>query len=462
MKILIRIFCFCFGTLITSVFCGWNEDSAVLFYPNSERSMDNMIKIQTMSSVLVTTGFSICLKIRLHTWERVWLFYSSQVQMSLILNDFRNGTAAFNYGEFSVTFDLKMILSTFYLNWNSICLVYNEQESSMSIFINGFDIFKQTGKKCQNINNLSNVILTLGGDTFSGLVKDFNMWNRPLSLNEIRNFNTSCNISFLFNSKPELIYWTEANIIFSGNSTQSMSDKMTGFCRQGPVLTLDSLILQPYSGNHHFAEQYCNSLNGKLFFPSKDQLSVNLKSKIDDSKNGCSYQFWTPVTSLNSSTWAYETKLGNLETFPVSSNENKKVENGDNCIFYNFQTNKYYPTDCNKKLCSLCEIDQKRLIYTVRGITGVPCFLDNEYVLMNFYDDLYLCGIQGRTCILNTKEWNVMKFKETNESLILNGTTMYPVGLQTITCPDRNNGTSSFQLKISNASFFLSYSLVSD
>jgi len=365
MKFFILINILCFGKLMTNVLCIWNEKSTVSFFPDTEQLIDNTIKIQTKSSVSVSTGFTICLRIKLHTQNEIKVFSSSQnglLFMSLILKDFREGTGVFMFDSLSVLFDLKNI-SNFYLNWNSACFVNSRQ--NFRIAINGFEILNQNVKKIPYIEKLSNSEITLGSEKFSGQVKDFNIWNRSLNLHEIQGVHKSCNSSFVPNTKPELLFWLEANITFFGNSTQKISEDPLKICKENIVSTQDTFILQPYYGNFEFSEQYCTSLNGKLLLPNEEKELENLKSKIEANKNRCNYDFWTPATSYNITTWVYETKMGMLETI-----ESLEVENSIHCVYYSFQTGKYYPTNCDKKICSIYEIEKKRLIYNISGTTA--------------------------------------------------------------------------------------------
>ena len=97
-------------------------------------------------------------------------------------------------------------------------------------------------------------------------------------------------------------------------------------------------------------------------------------------------------------------------------------------------------------------ISPNRLIFKVLGKLKVECTLDDEYFLTNRMSQLAMIGIQGRTIIsMEERQWMIEMVKNQSFCGVLNGTTMYPNGLQTISNTD--NDDASLQLKLSNVGF---------
>jgi len=451
------------GNLVSIIFCSINEKMVITFFPSSDPVMTNIVKIQPKPSSSVTTGYTFCMRTKFVSWNDHYLLVSNHTRIQL--RDYKIGNGSFVRGPYSYIFNWKQAMPVSVNNWNSMCFTYDTMKCSVMITINGFDIFSETKNQNQecHIGNISNYDITLGDKSFAGQITDFNFWNRPLTPEEMKAFCTSCTNDFVLNSKPELIYWPDANITFWGNSTekQTIEEGFYILCKEDKLLSTDRFLFMPNKHNYESARKKCNCFNGELILPKEEDVDqIELKVKEFKLKLLCG-KIWVPIIKVNTmdSIWVHETSNGTLLNISLPGLDQEDFSNEFKCIYYDLQSKQYQSTDCYQPdfpYCAICRISLNRLIFKVLSKSNVEWFLDDEYFLTNRMNQLAMFGIQGRTMILRQgRQWLIYNQMVKNDSLvgILNGTTMYPNGLQTISYTERNNVNASIQLKLSNVCF---------
>ena len=412
----------------------------VLVYKfHNERLGDNFIKIQPKTPTTAATGFSICLNAMFSTLNDRYLFESDT--MILNIDDYK-----YKYGyyyDFKVwyTFLLdKMSISP--TSWNSFCVLYNQSDLALNVTING-KVARSLKNHTFNIENLSSPI-TIGGITpnnrFAGQVTNLNFWNRPLSLSEMEEYYSSVNnSSFAEKLIPELVMWSEVNIIEIGNGTSnySIENEFLQKCQDLPVLFVEQL---PYDKSF----KTCESFNGALL----EEGNANecfLKKEKTNLKDGCSNKFW----------------IFSNKSIIISNETGKDEKNKLLCLL--FDANKRKEANCNEKNCFVCKIPQSKMKFEMKSLSTEKSRIENSYFLVNKDGKNLFSGIYGKTIIKSTIPsktfWTVFDSKPGNITEVgkLNGSTTYPIGLQTLVLSQESNESLPIQIKLSNVSMELKW-----
>jgi hypothetical protein len=436
---------------------------AIKFSQIDDETNGNNIAIQPKMLVSSYTGFSICMRVLFKSWNENWLVYSNHTKVRL--SNIKIGQGFFRHLKHFIFFNWTQVMPVSVNNWNSMCFAYNVIKCSIMITINGFNVSTTNVQQMECVlGNLSNHEIRLGDQDFSGQITDFNLWNRPLTSGEMKEFCTSCTNDFVRNSKPELIYWPDANITSWGNSTEkwTIEEGFEILCKEDKLLSRDRYIILPNNYNYESARKKCNSLNGELILPEEENLDqIQLKIRYLKFNNSTFRKMWVPIIKVNEmdSMWVHETSNGTLLNVTLPGLYHGYSGNEFKCIYFDLQSRQYHSTDCYQPdfpYFAVCQISPDRLIFKVVSKSNVQWFLDDEYFLTNRIDrmnQLAMFGIQGKTMILmQERQWVIYDQMVKNDSLvgILNGTPMYPNGLQTISYTERNNVDASIQLKLSN------------
>lgn len=164
----------------------------------ADQVQEKYVPIQPIVSNLRTSDLSICLRVKL------WSFGSCSIISSRYL-----GVRFHSYKYDGGSFDLFGYYGTFSTKgvkyspifWNSICLVFDSSRELLTAAINDADITMTNFAKVRESesHNFSGPI-AIGENgpwnSFSGQVTDLNVWNRPLSLLEVKEFVSECSNNF--------------------------------------------------------------------------------------------------------------------------------------------------------------------------------------------------------------------------------------------------------------------------
>jgi hypothetical protein len=126
------ITCFlCFMPVLISQ-CSAELVTAYKFSP--ENRENEFIVVQPEIPASPPTGFSICLRAMFWTWNERVLFHSSSVTM--VIFNYTLNVGAFRIGQ-NYTYFYTKVMPISSSKWNSICVVYNDTNSFLTITING-------------------------------------------------------------------------------------------------------------------------------------------------------------------------------------------------------------------------------------------------------------------------------------------------------------------------------------
>ena len=304
-------------------------------------------------------------------------------------------------------------------------------------------MFNLTDKYQQKMDIISNHSITLGGRSFIGKITDFNVWSRILSIQEISSYSLGCDQNFVKLSNPENMLWTAVNITSQGSNTRQVIVSVNEFCQSGDE-SRRAIIIVPEITEYDTSANFCNEINGKLFYPTNEQNLDWFMSSYDRYINEECSEPWKRAEQIETDTTM-------------------------TCMFFNVSSLEYVESMCTKKVCAFCQIEEKRLKFTFK----TSCKdLDEEYFLVQekSQSKVYFLGVGGLTQIMRDSSeakcwycWTVESLSYLQESekyvAILEGdifSYFYPFGLytwnSTLDCVTTKQNWEPMKFKFNNVS----------
>ena len=306
------------------------------------------------------------------------------------------------------------------------------------------------------IGNIS--YFNFGGQSYAVELTDFNVWNRPLSLTEVGEYSSNCNKSsdFAGYSKPELVSWSDLNILRQGNDTRQIRVAKEKLCKRPQLdnFNQNTIFYYPRFVIYDSAYFECKNLRGDLLFPIK---SSHIEIIFSKSLNPTPDRFWVPIvkSKQNNSKWIYDI-AGDFElevTFPDFEIPESKEE--ERCSYYDRRLKKFKASKCDQLNCFFCQIPEDRLIYKMQGDAPKECFFDDKYIIRNNeFGNIAFYGLDGKSIIAESIiaepfGWKVLNYFTREVEGYWNSGLLYPFGLQNLRCTKRN---LTEQIKLTNVS----------
>jgi len=393
------------SALIAGSFCQEKEIMAIKILPT--RTGENYpIRVQPNNNTTFQGGFSLCVRVNFLTWDTNAPIWSKLFSLTIMY--YMYGKVRFR-GEHTFSWDKIIPIDPSY--WNSICITFNVANLYFNLSINGKVEVSAINDKKIALEPLSKNVIDLGKRPFTGQIADLNMWSRPLSYNEVIQFSSGCDLSFVEHSKPELIFWPTAILTYNLSNAQKTKVPYQNFCRKNVAANFNFIRL-PYDKLYEEHSKMCKKYNSELFFPQNDLQLQNMISYINQSNfNFRCKNIWVPFkrSKYNYTKWVYDsTDLPEKEVlFEIwKKTESKSV--GRDCMFFNFTSREYVESDCDNELiiCSFCQIDKSRQIFSLKH-NFYSLDIDGKYYLIqDKAGDVIFYGTKGVTnIVLNEENW---------------------------------------------------------
>ena len=200
--------------------------------------------------------------------------------------------------------------------------------------------------------------------SFSGMITDFNFWNRSLSENEIKSL-ANCSSNDL---KGDIIAWTDQGInetLESIGNVKLVDTDETEFCHQKGHL-LSTQIIFPQL-NYEHSELLCSMLGGSqpiAFSQSLIDYSMELLDVVGDNVCGDSdmAMFWTGLRWKDD-----QSAFVDKNNDPPNQNITDAIfSSGGNCVSSEYSN--LYAVDCESSWpCMNCIVDVMDT-YTLKGL----------------------------------------------------------------------------------------------
>ena len=268
--------------------------------------------------------------------------------------------------------------------------------------------------------------------------------------------------------------WTAVNITSQGSNTRQVIVSVNEFCQSGDE-SRRAIIIVPEITEYDTSANFCNEINGKLFYPTNEQNLDWFMSSYDQYINEeCSDSLWVPFvrSKHNKTNFVYDMKTlpqTAIRYEPWKRAEQIETDTTMTCMFFNVSSLEYVESMCTKKVCAFCQIEEKRLKFTFK----TSCKdLDEEYFLVQekSQSKVYFLGVGGLTQIMRDSSeakcwycWTVESLSYLQESekyvAILEGdifSYFYPFGLytwnSTLDCVTTKQNWEPMKFKFNNVS----------
>ncbi len=212
--------------------------------------------------------------------------------------------------------------------------------------------------------------ITLGGCSFTGTITDFNVWSRPLSLEDVAEYTSGCNPYYVEKSKPEIVFWPKLNVTSQGKYVKKISLPYGIVCDLRKKLKRQKFtFLMPRRWSYDYSQRFCTQMNAEMFYPRSEQHLDELISKLGNFlHNKCTDKFWAPIvrSKSNSSQWIYD-RRSNLTEEIVTFLPWRKVDEDNgvmetDCLFFNISSKEFHEESCGEgfPLCTVFAIEENR------------------------------------------------------------------------------------------------------
>ncbi len=136
------------------------------------------LAVLVISGINYSEGLTICLRVKFKYWNERCVFQSDPLNLQIF--DYKVGGGGFYAWSHWYGYDWNDVDLESATTWTSVCITFNTAESSINIFINGANIgaYHNANVNRTTLNFTTVYLGHCNDDPISGLVTDFNVWNR--------------------------------------------------------------------------------------------------------------------------------------------------------------------------------------------------------------------------------------------------------------------------------------------
>ncbi len=317
-------------------FTNKNWTTVYKFYPLV--SGNNYIVLEPKIPLTNSTGYSICLRVFIWKWDNAVVFGSLAIKLELfVFEAYKILCLLINQENIQLCLNLDNKSS----EWNALCYTHNFTDCLMKVTLSGE--LKGTKKFLINSTFLDKVTkpMSFGLNTsFWGQITDFNIWNRPLSNEEVQQYSFGCREGP--SSQPEILDWSNASVVRRGIYTQDFKiNRQFLSCKDG--MTHFTLFENIISLSYTKSMEFCNSLNGDLFNPTFLDMGNG---------HGLINSYWVPLEmtkKFGPPHLEYNTQLETNYTMTIG-------QTTDQCKIVKMDSKEYTPANCNDLNFSICKV----------------------------------------------------------------------------------------------------------
>ncbi len=445
-------------SLLVLIVLAQAEDKTTVYKFDSIFPDDNLLTIQPGKNTAQSMGYSICLRAMFWKNDEIVLFQSTNI--SLIV--FNGKFVCISINSTKHCFDWITTNPAVSMKWKSICIIHNFIDFTVNTSINGKLVNSMKIIVSTNFTeNLSNPIEMGGGKMLLKYITDFNIWKRPLSMQEVVQYSSGFNFDTLAGMNgPEILRWSDVNLTYQGYYCKNFEISRSLLASQIQISSEESMIKPFFILNHPRYKTYtkslhfCKNIGGTLFLATQSNLKFVRSYYFWDNLNRDIV--WVPIVKStdDNSKWVFDNEVKEyFESIPITD---AMGTSDQNCLAFNLSSEKYIPQDCsliNQRL--LCTISEERVYFSAFQNSSINFEFESNYILINDEDFLYFAGLNGKNTIYyNNTMWILYDVK--SDSTTGYYTEKYlesPIGLHTIVVLDKGkNEYIQIQMKLTNVS----------
>jgi hypothetical protein len=432
------------------------EDGTTVYKFDAIISDDNLLTIQPRKNPAQSMGYSICLRAMFWKNDEILLFQSTNI--SLIV--FNGKFVCISINSTKHCFDW-ITNSGVSMQWKSICIIHSFMDFTVNTSINGKLVNSMKIIVTTNFTeNLSNPIEMGGGKLSLKYITDFNIWNRPLSVQEVEEYLRGLNFNTLTGMNgPEILGWSNVNATYQGYYcnkfviSRSLLASQIQISSEEPPIKPFFILNNPLSKSYDNSKRFCKQIRGTVFLPTQSNLNFARSYYYWDFL--IRDLFWVPIikSTDSNSKWVYDNEVeDHSESIPII---NIKGSNDENCLAFNLSSEGYIPQECSKEQHLFCKIPEEGTMFYAFQNSSINVELESNYILTNDENFLYYAGINGKNSIFyNSTMWIIYDVNSmTTIGFYTEKNLESPAGLRSVTILDNGkNGDIKIQMKLSNVS----------
>ena len=313
-----------------------NTEWTTVYIFNPLDAYNNFLVLKPKVPISNSTGYSVCLRVTVWEWNHTVVFDSPALKLEMYVK---------NTIEFCLYKNQKEILLCFTLDnesleWNTICFTHNFTDFLLKVTLNG----QPKGYRIKRLNSTFldelNKTIAIGEHTsFWGQITDFNIWNRPLSNDEVNQYSFGCQRGL--STQPEILDWSTASIFNLGTYSRHFKIRRQLLsCQNGitPFSLYENANLLGYTDSTKF----CKFLRGDLFDSTYVELGQNY---------GNTSGYWVPSKKSEENGTSQFENSTQLEEQTINLTTGQKT---DPCMYIVSNGNK--SLDCTHKNPSVCKV----------------------------------------------------------------------------------------------------------
>ena len=180
--------------------------------------------IQPVKGLDLELGFTACMRINLEYFAFNYLLDSPTFGLSLAQYTLHSALVRL----MKTSYEVNLPEYTSFSSWFSVCIVVDNSTQSLRLKFN--ENYTSVGIAETNV---SKVAPDLRVGYFTGKVADVNMWNWPLTGEQLSEFRHACNNNNTLVKRlvPNLINWQNLTILKLGQATKRATIKESDICK---------------------------------------------------------------------------------------------------------------------------------------------------------------------------------------------------------------------------------------
>lgn len=199
------------------------------FTDRSSSNTNNFIIVEPVKSGHYDKGLTLCMRVLFEFWSVNNIFNSTDT--ALMFSQYFRYEGSLRFQESNYIFALPKSLR--FSSWNSICFSINRTSSQAHFSMNGYITKISMNQEPNSSAQVLMVEPALFVGNFTGKVTDLNVWNEPLSQEQLLEFGNGCSNKFSLAKRlsPNVIDWKTRKVIASGNAVRNSSIFETELCK---------------------------------------------------------------------------------------------------------------------------------------------------------------------------------------------------------------------------------------
>ena len=374
------------------------------------RKYSEDVTIDNQKDIDLTQGFTVCLRTK-HKYLSNSDLVKNSGTVYIYLGDYKLPSIYVQVGTLSYYTPWPLDRIKFEpLVWYSLCLAYTSSKQNILFTINREVAINHTfmAEKVATFTlKPTHTIGTSSSDPFVGIITDLNIWNKPLSLQELHYFADCNTVDISGPNRDMALRWSDVAGVQNQTGVEIIKVDYDEICSNEPQTQWMELFHFRQTINE--VDYLCSLLDGRLIYPNTQEDLDHIKALINKSRHAeaCKRAVWVPIRrSKDDPTKWIDTGSNEVSFLPWAEDQPNGMGLQD-CIVS--KDKGYSDIECTGQYCSFC-MTQKYHILNLRGSCSEDSRIDSKYVLFkNENEEFIFQGFSGKSFIIGDRHNNAWK-----------------------------------------------------